>query len=636
MKYFNFMLMAVLFTTIAHAQQNYEVSLINKELLSHASAVILTNETEVNVKSMDYVTQHVKYAVTVLNKNGEREAGIYLYYDKINQVRSVKGTIYDEFGKPIARIAERQLTDHAAADGFSLFTDSRYKSYRPAVTTFPYTVEYDYELSSKQTLFLPDWEPNSFHSTGTSVQHSSYKLNCKPDFIIRYKTINFPGKVTESEVAGLKTYSWVIDNVKALRYEPYSPDEEHLLPSVKIAPNQFYYEGIKGKFTNWEEYGGFVFNDLVKNRQVLPAETIARIKDLTKDITDAKLKAKKVYEYVQQKVRYVSVQIGIGGYQPFLASDVDQTSYGDCKALVNYTQALLSAVGIPSYYVLNMAGTRKVSAMPDFASMNQFNHVILCLPFKNDTTWVDCTSKELPFGYIGDFTDDRNVIACTPAGGILLHTPVYKTVDNKQLRKANFALAGDGTLKGEMVTRFEGSQYDNREELVAESQVEQFKKLKEIYPIENLEIEKFELKQEKSLKPATTETIKLQAHDYMAKNGSRYFFTPNTASRYIKPLKDVTNRVNPVYINRGYVDEDEISFTLPLGSKISTRPLQLTIDKPFGKYVATTQVIGDKLLYKRKLQLNQGTYDKDSYADLVDFYQSVYDADGYTLTMEKE
>jgi transglutaminase-like putative cysteine protease len=635
MKYLLVTIAFLFFSSSADAQQVYDVNSIPKELLSHASAVVRNYETTVEVKNLDDVTSHIKLAVTVLNKNGDDEARMSIWYNKVERLKSFKGAIYDESGKLLGKIAERDLIDHSAADGYSLFIDDRVKRYRPAVTTYPYTIEYDYEVTAKQTLMFEDWNPNPNLSTSVSVQQSSYKIICKPGFNIRFKEINYPGKVHIGETPLLKTYIWEINNVKVQRYEPYSPIDQQLYTTVKIAPEKFEYNNISGSFTNWKEYGDFVYNKLVKDRQQLPPETVAMIKDLVKDIADPKLKAKKIYEYMQQKTRYVSVQIGIGGWRPFLASDVDQLSYGDCKALVNYTQSLLKAANIESYYVLNIAGSEKVSAIPDFA-INQFNHVILCLPFKNDTTWVDCTSKENPFGYLGDFTDDRLVVACTPDGGILLHTPKYTTLDNKQIRKANFTLSGDGMLTGEMVTRFEGAQYDNRDYLVNETFTEQVKKLKELYPVENLEITSLQLKQDKSLHPVTTETIKLSARDYVAQNGGRFFFNPNTASRYITPLKNVTNRNNPVYINRGYLDEDEIVYNLPEGYRVATKLLELTIDKPFGKYKASMYITGNKLVYKRSLQINDGTYLKDIYDDLVDFYQTVYEADNYTLTMEKK
>ena len=56
--------------------------------------------------------------------------------------------------------------------------------------------------------------------------------------------------------------------------------------------------------------------------------------------TDPIEKAKIVYKYMQEKTRYISVQVGIGGFKPMLAKDVDRLGYGDCKALSNYTKAL--------------------------------------------------------------------------------------------------------------------------------------------------------------------------------------------------------------------------------------------------------------------------------------------------------
>jgi len=106
---------------------------------------------------------------------------------------------------------------------------------------------------------------------------------------------------------------------------------------------------------------------------------------------------------MQAKTHYISVQLGIGGIQPFLASDVDKQNYGDCKALVNYTQALLKAVDIDSYYCIVQSGRAyKVDLLKDFPSM-QGNHIILCLPFKNDTTWADCTQPNHPFWLFGRF-----------------------------------------------------------------------------------------------------------------------------------------------------------------------------------------------------------------------------------------
>lgn len=626
----------VIFTScIAMAQEGYPVSSVSKELLPYASVLIRDSEESIEVKALDNTVYKVKKAITVFNKNGDDMAGVYLYYDKSRVIKNVKGIIYNEFGKQMGKFSEGDFIDESTWDGFSLFTDTRIKYYLPHAMEYPYTIAYEYEYKLKQTLNFPDWQP--VENVGMAVEKSKYTFTCSADFSIRYKETNMPSTVVLGHGPnGARTYTWTVNNLKALRSEPYSPNPENYLSTVMIVPEKFSYYNITGSFTNWQELGKWNYDKLLASRRALPPATVEFVKGLTKDIADPKLKAKKIYEYMQGKTHYVSVQIGIGGYQPFLASDVDQQNYGDCKALVNYTQALLSAVGVESYYcVVEASNSRKVSLLPDFASMEQGNHIILCLPFKNDTTWADCTSQTLPFGYLGDFTDDRYVLACTPEGGKLMHTPRYPAKDNTETRKADFIINSDGELSGSMITTFKGLQYENRDQVIEGSQTERLKEIPRIYPINNLEIEQLEYKQDKSFDPATTERIKLKARDYGSMSDGTFYFMLNAANRTIRPLRSLRNRLNDVCIQHGYTDNDEIKYTLPAGYHFERTPLDIAIDKPFGKFKASMKISGNQLVYKRELQLIDGTYSKDTYVDLVDFYQSVADADGYTVALKK-
>lgn len=623
------------YSCLALCQQNYDASLIPQELMAHASAVIRSHEMTVEVEDWDNTIVHFKTAVTILNKNSDDLAHIEIEHDKSRVIKYVKGAIYNEFGKQTGKFSENDFEDNSAWDGFSLFNDTRIKHYFPAITQYPYTIVYEYELRSKETLDFDPWIP--IDDYGVSVENSSFAFSCKPDFAIRYKEENLPEKVNiSSNKKGFKTYSWHIGGMKAVKYEPKSPYPRSLFANVRIAPQNFEYYGIKGSFSNWNDLGKWVYDKLVVNRQDLPTETAEHIKEITRDIADPKLKAKKIYEYMQNKTHYVSVQVGIGGLQPFLAADVDKQNYGDCKALVSYTQALLKAVNIESYYCIVESGRNyKVSLLNDFASIGQGNHIILCLPFKNDTTWADCTSQTIPFGYLGDFTDDRDVLACTPSGGKLLHTPKYAYQNNLESRKANFIISGNGELSGTMSTIFKGTDYDDRDEFIGEPKTEQLKMLQHTYPLNNLEIESLEFKQDKSLDPVTTENIKLRARDYAPLTDGKYYFMLNPANRNSFVPKQVMNRKNNVYINRGYTEEDVINYTLPAGYKLEKTPLNIAIDKPFGKFTVTMQIQGNLLTYKRKLQIIDGTFDKSIYPDLVDFYQSVADADDYTVSLIK-
>lgn len=617
----------------AIGQANYDASLIPKNLLPYASAVVRNKEEVTEIKSLDNTIYHVKEAITVLNKNGDDLAHISIWYNKTFAIKMIKGVVYDDQGKQTGKFSEKDFEDVAAADGFSLFNDDRVKHYIPSVINYPYTIEYEYEVRSKQSLILRDWVPNS--QIGMAVEKSSYTLICKPDFNIRYKETNLPIKAAiANNAAGLKTYCWQISNLKAVKDEPFSPNVDSYATSVKIAPEKFIYEGFTGSFTNWKELGGWIYDKLLVNRDQLSAETIATIKNLTKDIADPQQKARKIYEYVQKRTHYISVQIGIGGFQPFPADEVDRINYGDCKALVNYTHALLKVAGVESYYCVVKSGDNKISMIPDFASMAQGDHIILCLPFKNDTTWLECTNQKIPFGFLGDFTDDRTVLACTPQGGKLIHTPKYSATTNAQVRKASLTINEAGELSGDMETLFKGTLYDSREQLIDGSQKEVFKELTRVYPINNFEVEKFTYKQIKDILPTTTETIKFTAPEYASNSSNKLYFLINPTDRVYVP-REVRNRLNNIYINEGYTTEDEISYTIPQGYRLEKIPLNVNINTVFGSYIATMQLNGRTLIYKRKMQVIDGNYSKDIYPDLVNFYQHIADADNYSVSLIK-
>jgi len=611
-------------------QQNYDASLIPKELLQNANAVIRNEQTTVEVKDLTSVVYHIKKAITILNKNGDSMAPIIIGHDQFKTLKSIKGVIFSADGKQTGKFGESNFEDVSGYDGFSLFNDIKVKHFTPAAEGYPYTIVYELEFQLKQSLYFYDWEPAG---VGLAVENASYTFTCKPDFNIRYKEIHMPVKAQITDQGGLKVYSWQLSNVKAARAETYGSAE---LSKVKIAPEDFGYGGMKGMFNSWETLGRWEYDNLLKNRDDLPVETIVHIKEMVAGINDPKLKAKKIYEYMQQRTHYVSVQIGIGGYQPFLASDVDKLNYGDCKALVNYTHSLLLAANIPSYYCVVTAGRgQKVSMMKDFPSMDQGNHTILCLPFKSDTTWLECTSQQLPFGFLSSFTDDRTVLACTPEGGKLLHTPKYTATDNQQTRKANFTIDDKGTLAGSMETIFKGAEYDSREWAVHDSPSEQEKGIKGIYPVNNLEVKKLEFKQDKGIQPVTTEDVTFSDREFASINDGKVYFSVNPVNRSRITLRHERDRLTEVKIVRGYTNDDELSYTLPPGYHFDSKNLNISINKPYGSYSASITVNGGQLIYKRKFQFIDGTYSKDTYQDMVDFYQDVADADDYTVGLVK-
>lgn len=618
-----FFLLLVLSTGQSYAQ-NYAADQVPAQLKVRANATIRDMETVTDMRAVDQVIVSTRKAVTVWNKNGDPKAALFIYYDKSTSIQRIKGQVLDAAGNLIQKITQSNFSDESAVSSGSLFVGYRLKYFQPAINTYPYTVVYEYEVKNKQNLMIPEWYANPYPDE--SVEKNTYTFISKPNDEIRIKAYNYTGEPVIVKSEKNTSYTWTANNKAAFKQEPYAPDPDNFSTHVKIAAKQFSYYGYKGSYKDWNELGKWVYNDLIKDRQALPETVVQEMKELVKGLDSDKEKAKKIYEYLQKKTRYISVQIGIGGFQPMQATEVQQLSYGDCKALVNYMQSLLKAVDIPSFYCVVNAGNIRKDMDPDFASMEQGNHIILCLPLKTDSVWLECTSTDSPFGFLGDFTDNRTVFACTAEGGKLLRTPDLSTTENLLQRKAELTADKEGNITGQLKTVFSGAQYDNYQNLIGEPYTEQLKLLKRKYDIDNINFSDFKMTQDKSVQPTATESLKLEIPNYAAKNGNRFYLDLNAFNK-IQSVPELRTRTLPLYINRGFTDEDELVYQLPEGYVLEARPDDKLISSPFGSYSATIKIEGRKLSYKRKFVLKNGTYPATQYADFSTFMSNVNSSD---------
>ncbi|MFW0715246.1 DUF3857 domain-containing protein [Pedobacter sp. N23S346] len=631
MKFVVTVISLLLWSPFAFAQVNYDADLISPQLRSRANSCIRNEEITVDMRAPDNVIRLQKKVITVFNENGDDDARMVIAYDKNTSIKGIKGEIYNAAGILTSKFNQSNFSDVSAADGFSLFIDSRLKLFNPSVNQYPYTVSYEIEIRNKQNLIIRDWMPAM--ENNISVEKSTYTFISKPADEVRIKTQHYKGEPIETIDEKQKKQVWSITNHAATKAEPYSPDPERYLTKVQIAPQQFYYYRHNGTYNNWQDLGKWVYDDLLKERMALPPATMQTIKELVKDDINEKDKARKIYKYLQEKTRYISVQIGIGGFQPVAASEVDRLGYGDCKALVNYMQSLLKAAEIESYYCVVEAGSLKRNVDQAFASMGQGNHIILCMPLQGDTTWLECTNQKIPFGFLSDFTDDRTVFACTPTGGKLLKTPKLGTQNNLQVRKAALSIGQDGNVTGKINTLFSGAQYDNRESIIDQPLAEQRKLLKNAYNIDNIDFTNVGFSQKKEINPQLTEDLKLSIRNYAPINGDKMYLQLNAFN--IQPtIQELLNRTLPVYINRGFTDEDTIEFDLPENVKTE---LVLIEDKnfnnAFGKYIRKVSKDGTKLTYYRKLVLNDGTFAPEKYAEFSKFINDVNIADHLKLVL---
>ncbi len=433
-----------------HAQ-NYPVKDIDPVLLKNADAVIRNYSRSIEIKDLDHLIVTRKRVVTVLNKDGDSYVRAMEFYDESIHIKDQEAIIYDKNGEEIDKIKSRDFKDQSSFPSFILFSDNRvsYLDYTPR--SYPYTVEYISEVEENNSVFIGDWVPVEGYDV--SVESSSFKLLNPENIPVRFTERNFENTTMVQNNSG-SNLDYRVTGLPAFEYEVLSPDFDEFAPRVLVALNEFELEEVKGRATNWEEFGKWMYENLVSDHDELSVATVSKIKSLTANAQTIEEKARIIYKYVQENTRYIAVSYGIGGWEPSTAREVDRLKYGDCKGLTNYTKALLKSQGIDSYYTVVFGG-KKRNIDPDFTKM-QGNHVILNIPQKDTADiWLECTSQESPFNYLGDFTDDRYVLRVKPEGGELVKTKRYSEEENLETINCSIKLDENGGF----VANFERNSY---------------------------------------------------------------------------------------------------------------------------------------------------------------------------------
>ena len=585
------------------------------------------------MRSRKNATLKAKYVITILNQKADRLAHFVQGYDKLKEISSIKATVYNAYGKEIKKFKKKDIIDQSAISGFSLYEDSRLKAIEVIQNKYPFTVEIEYEVDYKGLLIYPSWE--LITSFNVAVQQSSYKAIIPNDLGVRYKAVNTDIEPEMSKDGGLEIYNWSASNMNAIVKEQHGPSYNNIFPIVILAPNEFEYDGQAGNMKNWETYGKWMYK-LLEGRGKLPANTKAEVKKLVAGVEDDKEKVKLIYEYLQSKTRYISVQLGIGGLQPFEAEYVDKNGYGDCKALSNYTRAMLGAVNIPSYYATIGAGPGEQSIQPDFTWKGYTNHAILCVPLEKDTIWLECTDQSNPFGFMGSFTGDRNAMLVTENGGVIARTPRYPLEVNTQMRKAVITLDDKGNAAAKINTDYGGLQYENVSRQFIRNDKEKKETLYERLDLSNMEITSFNYEQKKAPIPVATEKLDLAIRSYGSVSGKRLFVPLNILNKRKRAPRKVKDRKMDVVINTAYMNSDTIVYEFPDYFTVEHLPKPVTIESDFGTYVSSIVQDGNKVTYIRTMTMNKKTFPPERYPDLIEHYKKIIKADKVKMVMVKE
>lgn len=308
-----------------------------------------------------------------------------------SSLKSFSAEICDASGRVIRKLGKGDLnyTEYSQ----HLADDAAYYWLEPPLSVFPCTVRYRYETAHKNGMFgTLRFVPLST-DIGVALEKARFRLSTPAGYAFNCRCTPFPVEPVRHTDRGRDTtngHSRPARPCSTNRLIPARPRTaaDPLLRAVGVHLRQ-----------NAREYAGLApFRRLdgrtARGRGQLPPALQAEIHDLTDTIPDKRGKIEALYRYLGRTTRYVSIQLGIGGWQPMDAATVYANKFGDCKALSNYLHAMLAACDIESFYTIIHTQNKHIPR--DFATPAIANHAILGVPCQRDTLWLECTIPTFP------------------------------------------------------------------------------------------------------------------------------------------------------------------------------------------------------------------------------------------------
>lgn len=609
----------------------YPTTQIPLALTENANSVVRNDDTSVEIISPSKVTVKRSFAITILKESALDDSKFSIGYGKFNRVSDIEAIVYGPTGEKIKKIKTDEILDVSDIANGTIYSDYRRKLIDPKYQSYPFTIEYEYTVTYSSAFFLPSW--TVFHGYNTSVERSSFTINVPDSYELRYSENKISHEAMVPANAGTKTYKWSASGFKARNPEPYSPDEEELFPYVTVAPSTFEIGDYSGSMQTWKDFGQFI-TELNAKQNKLPEETRQTIKNLVKDCTDDYEKVKRIYEYAQKKNRYISVQVGIGGWQSIDAETVDRLSYGDCKALSNYTKTLLEAAGIKAICALVGAGDHVPYIDSNFAR-NAFNHMIVCVPLLQDSVWLECTNSFLPAGYLGDFTNDRYALLIEGSESRLVRTPKFEKCENAINTSGEAILKPDGNASATFAQNYNGSFYGDYLSLKLIDEKDRRDALVSLIEIPNFKISTYSIEENKNRKPSINLKLNLDLSNYATIMGPRMILKINQLNAMNDIPRFIRKREFNLEIRQSRVENDTIVYQLPTGYQVESLPPPVEITSDFGSFKCQTILNNRSIQMIRHLEIYKGVSEPEKYNKFREFLEKVATSDNAKCVLIK-
>ncbi len=603
-----------------------------------ADAVELYSEDILNVASNGKMKNIQRRAYKILRPGGKGYGVVVSDFDSETKITGMHAWCIPAQGKDY-EVKEKDAVESALpgiADG-ELMSDVRAKILQIPAADPGNIVGYEIEQEDRPYVLQDEWV---FQSTIPS-REAHYTLQLPLDWEYKVSWLNYPEVKPVS--IGNNQWQWAISDIKAIKTEDSMPPWRAVAGQMYISLLPPGGTSQQGGFENWTEMGIW-YTGLLKGREDASPELKQKVAALTATLPTPLEKMRALAKFVQHDIRYVAIELGIGGWQPHPAKEVFTHRYGDCKDKATLMGSMLREIGIDSYQVaINTDRGAITPAMP--AHKGGFNHEIIAIKLPDSIAdpsllavlqhpklgrilFFDPTSELTPFGQLSGYLQENYGLLIAPGGGELVQLPRLPAAMTGIQREARLTLDATGTLKGEVKELRVGDQARwQRQMLQGAAQ-----KTDWIKPIETLLAHSFTTFH---VTKATVSNIEqtdrpfgynyeIVAENYGKPAGNLLLVRPRVLGSKSNDLLETKEpRLYAVEFDGPWRDTDTFEITLPAGYEVDDLPPAANADFAFASYHSKTEVNGNILRYTRTVEVKQLTVPLDKVEELKRLYRTI-------------
>jgi hypothetical protein len=599
-------------------------------------AVVLLHERTTSVTPKGAFVTTSRLATRVLRKSGAdaaRQLTRVNSYD--TKVRSMTGWVVNPSGEPRRSTMKQALFSSLAPD--TLYTDiSLVVLLMPEVG--PGSVV-GFEWEEERT---PPSLEDIFEFQGRfPAIRTRYSLTVPTGWAAECLAVNWDPLGKRLDTPDPRALSFDLRDIPAITGEPYMPAEISLAGRLLIrakpaAPDP-------RSFSGWTDMGAW-YEALSRERRAPDEQISARAAQLAGGAADALGRIRALAEFVQKEIRYVSIQIGIGGFQPNHASEVLSKRYGDCKDKATLLSAMLASTGIESYPVI--VNTDRGFVSPDSpVSLYSFNHAVLAIrlpegvpddgldglvlhPHLGRLLVFDPTMPTTPLGRLPFYLQDNTALLVAGGGGELVRLPRPAPESNLLERTGRFRITSEGDLVGEIREVRRGSSADLlRHGMQSATEAERRKYLETFLSdsLPSFSLKEYEFRNLDSAGHDLLVTYVLTAPAYARRAGGFLVLRPRVVGRKAVDLasREKGPRRHPIDLETTMLARDEFVFELAEGLAAESLPKPVDLDAGFAVYKSAAELIDGALVYKREYRLKEPLLPAARHEEALKFFLAV-------------